>query len=137
MPEGNCLVVRSNTTERGSKKTHERALFTQKKGKCKPSENNGEKSENHQRNGHGLRGFVNMAFGFNGDAGHAVESLEEQTKHVERCEASGDKADGPKGEVAVHHQVAVEGMTKNFVFAEEAREAWNAGYSQRRNYERN
>ncbi len=92
-----------------------------------PSAEDGKEREDHQRNGHVLGRFVDVHLVMV-EALVAEESEKNQPEHVERGEARADEAQQPENQIRVR---AGAGGFEDFVLAEKAGEAGNAGDGQR------
>src|SRR5260370_28949391 len=116
----NFSPLSHNPFEDGVKKLLEAVSSANSLRPSNPAANEGESSENHERNGHGPRRFVDVFLDVLVSAAITEEGKEEQTEHVEGGQAGGDEADNPQQEKAV------ERATKNFIFAEESSEGKNS-----------
>jgi hypothetical protein len=86
-----------------------------------PAADHGKHCENHERDEHRVRRFVDVMLHLMIHARFPVEREEQQPEHVEGSHARGEPADEPE-EMAV-----AEGMPKNFIFAEKTGERRDSG----------
>src|SRR5882724_4614559 len=108
----------------GVKKFFEAVLSADNLRPANPAANEGESGENHERNGHGPRRFVDMFLDVLVGAAITEERKEEHAEHIKRGESRGNEADNPQQEKAV------EGPAKDFILAEKTGEGKNSGNRQ-------
>src|SRR6185437_7398566 len=127
--------ARNGAMEYRSQKLNETIAAAKRSGNANVSAKHREERQNHQRNQHDLRAFVNAVAvsmpvrrmrviamtvtGFGLSAILTEERHEPQSEHVERSDEGGDHADQPI------NPICLVGAPQDFVFAEEARQARN------------
>src|SRR5713226_10504225 len=119
-----------NTSQDRFEKPLKTVLSSQRARPANPPANERKSSENHKRNGHRRRRFVDMLLHMLVRAGVAEECKKEQPEHVKGGHSGGDETDNPQEEKGV------ECLAEDFIFAEKSGEGKNSCNRQGRNRER-